>query len=97
MNYSMESLDLAINTLLPDIAVAREQGLLTNKPDLIKMVAWKAFIEKVHEDRRDFNKSVCYHVVWEAAQDLEKDGFMTFGTRELKDEIIIKLDTGDLL
>ena len=90
MRYSVESLDYAIDTLLPSIAKAKELGAVFNRPELIDMVARQAFVQKVHEDRRHFNKSMCYHVVWEAARELDENGFMLFGEKSIKQVIGIE-------
>ncbi len=89
MNYTMASLDLAIDLLLPKIAIAKKAGIDFDRPGLIKMVAMQHFVDKDYEDRRDFNKSMCYHVVTEAAICLHKVGWIEFGDRVLENEIVV--------
>jgi hypothetical protein len=87
MKYTMESLDYALETVMPNIALAKKAGVDFNRPVLIKMAAYDFFLNKEYEDRREFSRSMCYHVIWEAAQDLEEDGFFLFGGRNLKQEL----------
>jgi hypothetical protein len=84
MKYNMKSLDLALDTVLPNLAIAKRAGVDFDRPSLVKVAAYEFFLNKEYEDSRDFNKQMCYHVIWEAAQDLEKDGYFQFGHVTLK-------------
>lgn len=81
MEYSVRSLDMALDTLLPKIAKAKEAGIDFDRPTLIRMVAQKYFI--LSGDRLDLNHQACYCVVRQAAEDLDQQGWMSFGQREI--------------
>jgi hypothetical protein len=83
MRYNMESLDLALDTILPNLATAKKAGVQFDRPTLIRNASHKFFLDKEYEDRRDFNRNMCYHVIWEAAKDLDKLGYFEFGQFEL--------------
>ena len=80
----MDSLDYAIYKLLPKMKIAKEAGCNTTRPELLKMVAHKYFIEQFYPDSRDFEESVCYSVCRDASLDLESVGYFTFGKRDLE-------------
>ena len=84
MEHSMESLDYAIYKLLPKMKIAKEDGCNTTRPELLKMVAHKYFIEQFNQDRRNMEESLCYYVCREAALELESVGYFTFGVRDLE-------------
>lgn len=97
MKYSKNSLDLALEVLLPNVpTISRLGSPHIDRPAKIKMVAWNHFVRQVRDGvtaSRDYDVNLCLYVVQQAAFELEKIGFMTFGNRELKDEI----DTMNLL
>ena len=85
MKYSMASLDTAIYGLLPTIAEAHRGGMKFNRPELLKQVAWQAFIND--EKPISFQHSMYYYVVRKAALDLEEHGLFQFGQRDINKEV----------
>lgn len=89
MKYSMNSLDFAIDTLLPNIESAKELGATFNRTSLLAMVAedrfWKSHTEQ------DFNPSykerMCEFVVAEALKDIHIIGWMVPGDMELEETL----------
>jgi hypothetical protein len=83
MKYNMVSLDLALDYILPNLATAKKAGIQFDRPILIRNASHKFFLSKIHESLRDSNIRICYHVIWEAAKDLDDHGLFLFGDIEL--------------
>lgn len=87
MKYNHESLDYAIDYILPAIKNAKEAGIHFNRPELVKMVAWEAFVTDAIGGQMRYEKSLCYRIVWEAACDIEELGRFNFGDKDIKEQI----------
>jgi hypothetical protein len=83
-NYSMNALDNAIGMILPQYFTCKENGIETNRPSWMKMVAEDYFIKYEGSQCGDWNLSLAYYVVRCAMQQLHEEGFMSFGDRELE-------------
>jgi hypothetical protein len=81
MKYNMASLDLALDTVLPKIALAKRAGIDFDRPCLIKNAAYKCFVDNSH--KLDTHLSMCYHVIRQAAKDLDDHGYFQFGELEI--------------
>jgi hypothetical protein len=79
----MASLDLALDTILPNLATAKKAGVQFDRPTLIRNASHRFFLDKEYDDRRDYFRGVCYHVIWEAAKDLDVHGHFQFGEIQL--------------
>ena len=79
MHYNKESLDLALDTLLPEIKRAKDKGCKFTRPELLKMVAVDYFL-KDENIKVPFFNSICYHVCQEALRDLNIIGNFEFGS-----------------
>ena len=81
MKYNSKSLDYALDYILPSIKKAKEKGMNFNKPELIKMAAWRYFI--ANEGHKVMN-NLYYSIIREAAIELEQNGEFVFGNMELE-------------
>jgi hypothetical protein len=86
MRYNKESLDLALDTLLPEIKSAKDNGCKFTRPELLKMVAMDYFI-KDENIKVSFFNSTCYHVCQEALRDLNIIGNFEFGSDDIHNHL----------
>jgi hypothetical protein len=86
MKYSITSLDLAIETILPHVKKAKDAGALLQRArtDLMKDVAVEYFTSTTPFDQE---KMMCLGVVRTAMKELSKEGQIEFGDKELSEEI----------
>ena len=83
MQFTMEAVDKALDTLLPTMAKIRyEREINVNRPDLLKIAAYNFFLRGAKAEL-SFDETLCYYVVREAALELEKHGFFTWGTTNI--------------
>lgn len=89
MKYSIKSLDFAIDTLLPDIKVAKQLGAIFNRPSLLTMVAEDRFWKSQTDDNFNpsFKERMCELVVAEALRDIHTIGWMVPGDMELEETL----------
>jgi hypothetical protein len=95
MKYSVNSLDLALDYLLPSIRKAKEVGVSFDRPSLCKMAAQLQFVKIVLKDeikdeysfRKAYQTSLCEYVVAEALQDLNTAGYFIFGEKDLSQDV----------
>lgn len=86
MKYSSESLDLAIETILPYVKKAKDAGapIESSRPELLKNVAVEYFFPTLPSTQ---DKTLCFAVARQAIRELGEKGVIEFGTKELSDEI----------
>ena len=81
MDYNRDTLDRAILFLLPKISDAMDMGVNFNRPSLIDMVAKDYFSKSFNTEYVICQKEmIAYEVVAQALNDLENDGYFTFGS-----------------
>ena len=83
-DYSMNALDNAIGKILPQYSVCKENGIETNRPSWMKMVAEDYFIKYEGCNCEDWKLSLAYYVVRCAMLQLHEEGCITFGDREIE-------------
>ena len=82
MKHNRESLIEALDLLLPNIKLAKAQGITFNIPDLLSMVANQHFTNSF--DRKwnpSYDQRCAYYICQEALIDLEGTGYMEFGEK----------------
>jgi len=80
MKYNRYTLDGAISFLLPKISDAMDRGVNFDRPSLIDMVAKDYFAKSFNPEYVICQKErIAYEIVAQAFNDLEKDGYFTFG------------------
>lgn len=77
---TIEEFDNAIDYLLPNIKKAKENDIKFNRPDLVKMVAEKYFLDSMRPDcNHDSKTKSMYKIIHFSAMQLN-----TFGTFNFK-------------
>jgi hypothetical protein len=86
MKYSSESLDFAIEYILPHVKQAKQAGapIQQARPQLMKDVAVEYFTRHIPFNQEEL---FCFSVVREAMRELSKKGELTFGELDLLSEI----------
>ncbi|AKO61104.1 hypothetical protein AXI76_gp203 [Pseudoalteromonas phage H101] len=83
MKYNSDSLDKAIDLILPNIAKAKSEGIVFNRPSLLDMVAKEFFIKSLDSSwNPSYDERVAYFICQEASYDLSLKGMMDFGTMQ---------------
>lgn len=85
MKWNKETLDNAINHLLPDVKKAKESGNVFNRVKLMTMIAEDQFIKTntAKQKKIEHNESLAVLIVAEAMSELFKDGEISFGNETL--------------
>ncbi len=95
MKYTKDSLEAAINYLLPTIAETKSKGANFNLPDLCKMAACDGFVNLILKQneqgdfnfKQHYNTSLCQYVVADALHSLNTFGEFKFGERNIFEEV----------
>lgn len=87
MKYNSDSLDKAIDLILPNIAKAKSEGVVFNRPSLLDTVAKEFFINSLDREWCPcYNEKLAYFICQEASYDLSLKGVMDFGTMQFNIE-----------
>ena len=78
--YTIEELDWAISHLLPWLPTLEERGIVIGRPELIKMIAWDAFLGKYSPHNANTSEKYpkyprAMYLVQMAAHDLSEHGY----------------------
>lgn len=80
MKYTAQTLDNAIDYILPDIAKAKSMGVKFSRPDLLNNVAKYFFIKSFdREYDPSYSERIAIYICQEAMIDLNTDGYFTYG------------------
>ena len=82
MKYTLNTLDAAIDHLLPKIKKAKTLGATFNRLPLLRMVAEDFFVESLQDINHSYEKRVAHMISAEALKDLCEAGCLRGGDRE---------------
>lgn len=89
MDFNSESLDMALEFLLPDIydLMRREISVTKdfNRPKLISIVAERFFSEYDDRSHHTYRHYISYKVVRAAKKDLNTLGYFDYGEEDIKE------------
>ena len=82
MKYTLNTLDAALDYLLPKIKKAKILGATFDRPTLLRMVDEDFFVESLQDINHSYEKRVAHMITAEALKDLGEAGCLVGGDLE---------------